>query len=492
MVTGDYRRVMVTMMGPYLAFLISALVTGILISPVALGATTATFDTKTFDTTVAQLHQASGVPGLAVAVLKDGATVFAKGYGIAGPDKRPVTVDTVFQIGSITKAFVALVIQQLAVEGKLRFDAPVVTYLADFRTADITLSNRITVDDLLTHRSGLTTLAGNGGITADQSLSGPKAVVRGLANSSLSTQPGYAFQYSNANYVVLSHLIETLDQRSFEQALEARIFEPLNMTHSHVATAPSDDMHMATPYRLWFSWPVPWLPAPKYPPDRTMIGAGGIVSSINDLAVFVEAVRSKDPRVVPPSAERLFVMRPFWESWGYGYGWFTQRLGTERVFEHSGLTPGFFTLATHLPDSDATVVVLTNQSGLAQGDLPRAVVNAALGREPVAVQSPIMARLAVWSALMAPLGLLVLLIKTLYLLHRSEKGGAKIRRLFNAMLGMLLVIGSITGYTVYPRLMNLDYDASLAYFPDLTLTLIAGLVMALLCGLSRLVLSLRS
>ena len=474
-----------------LARFLSILLTGMLLSPMAVGAMPTTFDAQAFDATVTRLHQQSGVPGLAVAVLQNGTPVFTKGYGIAGPDNRPVTVDTVFQIGSITKAFVALVIQQMAAEGKLNLDAPVVTYLPAFRTADSARSNQITVDHLVTHRSGLTTLAGNGGVSADRNVSGPEAVVRGLANVELFADPGGVFQYSNANYVVLSHLIETLDQRSFEAALKARIFEPLNMRHSFVLAAPADEEHLASPYRLWFGWPMPWAPTPKHPPDRTMIGAGAVLASVADLAVFVDAVCSRDPRVIPASADRLFSMKPFWEGWGYGYGWFTQSHDSGRIFEHSGLTPGFFTLATCLPDSGTTVVVLTNQSGLAQGDLPRAVVHAALNRAPVPVEPSVMARSAIWSAVMAPLGLLVLLIKTLYLLRDASHTPAMGSRLFNGILGVMLLIVSITGYVIYPHLMDLSYGASLAYFPDLTLTLLLGFLMALACGAARLVLSVR-
>ena len=98
---------------------VSTLLIGMLLNPMAVATVPATFDAQAFDATVTRLHQESGVPGLAVAVLDNGTPVFTKGYGIAGPDKRPVTVDTVFQIGSITKAFVALVIQQMAAEGQL-------------------------------------------------------------------------------------------------------------------------------------------------------------------------------------------------------------------------------------------------------------------------------------------------------------------------------------------------------------------------------------
>jgi len=475
-----------------LAHLVFALVS--LSTPFALASSvaTASFDAGEFDANVIRLHRESGAPGLAVAVIQDGVSVFEKGYGVAGPNQQSVSVETVFQTGSITKAFVALVIQQMADEGKLELDAPVVKYLPDFRTADQALSGQITIDHLITHRSGLTTMAGNSGHAADITWRDPADAVHKLRSVQLFSEPGNTFQYSNANYVVLSHLIETVDQRSFEEALHARIFKPLNMQHSYVTTISPDSMHVATPHRIWFGWPLAWQPKPKEPPDRTMIGAGGIATSIEDLAVFVDAVRSRDPSVVPKTADRLFALNPFWGDWGYGYGWYTQSGGPEPIFEHSGFTPGFFALAVMLPDSGTTVVVLTNLSGLVQGDLPRAVVHAALNWEPMSAKAPFTAHLAIWSALMAPLGLFVLFVKTIHLLRSSARGTMKKRSVLDGLLGLMLVIFSITGYIIYPQLMNLSYGASIAFFPDLTFTVFAAIGMALLSGIARLMLFLRT
>ena len=453
---------------------------------------TVTFDAQSFDTTVTRLHQESGVPGLAVAVMRRGQVVFAKGYGVADPEHRAVSTETVFQVGSITKAFVALVIQQLAAEGKLELDAPVIKYLPDFRTLDRARSARITADHLVTHRSGLSTVAGNSGHVVDNGLSGPAAAVAGLASVQLFAEPGSTFQYSNANYVVLSHLIETVDQRRFEEALQARIFDPLGMQHSFVIVPPSESVHVAIPYRLWFGQPVAWTPPAQEPPDRTMIGAGAVSASIEDLATFVDAVRLRDPRVVPASADRLFALNTFWEQWGYGYGWFTRSDGENLIFEHSGFTPGFFSLAVMSPESATSVVVLTNQGGLAQGDLPRAIAHAAFNWEPIPAKAPLMARLAIWSAVMAPLGLLVLLTKTVVLLRSSSLVPTTRTRLFNAVLGLSLMACSAACYAIYPELMALSFGASWAYFPDLTLTVIVAMGMALVSGLARLALSLKS
>ena len=80
-----------------------------------------------------------------------------------------------------------------------------------------------------------------------------------------------------------------------------------------------------------------------------MIGAGGISASVEDLSRYVEAVRTRDPRVVPQEASRLFIIQPFYEQRGYGYGWYTDSSRDEPVYLHSGFTPGFFALATMVP-----------------------------------------------------------------------------------------------------------------------------------------------
>ena len=193
------------------------------------------FDVVSFDAVAANMREDAGVPGMAVAVLRNGQVLHIKGYGVEGPNEQPVTAQTAFQIGSITKSFVALVILQLASEGKLTLDDPVVRHVATFSTASKTQSDRITIDHLVTHRSGLTTLDGNSANAVEANLSGPAAAVAALASAQLSAEPGETFQYSNANYAVLSHLIEVLDGQSFEQALVTRIFEPLGMTNSFVS-----------------------------------------------------------------------------------------------------------------------------------------------------------------------------------------------------------------------------------------------------------------
>ncbi len=222
-----------------------------------------------------------------------------------------------------------------------------------------------------------------------------------------------------------------------------------------------------------------------------MIGAGGVSASIEDLARYVEAVRTRDPRIVPKGADRLFAIKPFYEQWGHAYGWYTDSAGDEPVYVHSGFTPGFFALATMVPAKGQVVVVLTNMSGLAHGNLPQAVTNAALGWDPVSAAPPIGAKIAIWSAVTAPIGLLLLLYKTgRRLLYRRQPMRPWVRGL-NVGVALGLVAGVCGVYIGFQAMMGVSFHTGYAYYPDLTATTVAAMVLALLLAAGRLALVVR-
>ncbi len=457
----------------------------------AQGNASGELDVVAFEDAIKEMREAAGAPGMAVAVMRNGRVLHAGGYGVVGPDGEPVTPQTAFQIGSITKSFVALVILQMAAEGKLGLDDPVVRHLPEFVTANRLLSDRITIDHLVTHHSGLTTVDGNTSNEVDPDLSGPAASVAGLAQAVLFDEPGASFQYSNANYIVLSHLIEMLDGKPFEQALKARIFDPLEMSRTFVQVPPEDGIAVATGYRLWFGVPLPRQAEPTAERDRRRIGAGGVSASIEDLAIYAAAVASRDSRVVPRDAERLFAVRPMVEGWGYAYGWYSHEVDDEPVYEHSGFTPGFFSLATVVPATGHVVVVLTNMSGLAHGDLPRAVTHAAMGWDPVPAAASMGARIAIWSAVTAPLGLLLLLYKTgRRLLVHADPMSPLVRSLnAGAVLGLL--IGVYVVYIGFPAMTGVSFSTGWSFFPDLTVTAVVSMGLCLFVAAGRLILVIR-
>ena len=173
------------------------------------------------------------VPGLAVAVVKDGNVVFSKGYGVRELGK-PAAVDahTLFAVGSTTKAMTAALIGMLVDEKKLSWDDAVVKHLPWFQLSDPYLTREITVRDLLTHRAGL----GN----ADYLWYGQETEPREILRRVRLLAPAYSlrssFIYQNVMYAAAGAVIEAVTGQSWEEVMRTRLFEPLGMSET-IATA---------------------------------------------------------------------------------------------------------------------------------------------------------------------------------------------------------------------------------------------------------------
>ena len=170
-------------------------------------------DTATVDNWLeAQLRDA-GIPGGALAIVRDGRVVDERGFGTADLTGRPVTATTPFVIGSLSKSITALAVMQLVDAGRVDLDAPVRRYLPEFSVADPAAADRITVRELLTHTSGLSTATGIVPLTTPAT--SLDARVRDLAAVQLASAPGTRYAYSNANYLVLGRLVEVVSGEPF-------------------------------------------------------------------------------------------------------------------------------------------------------------------------------------------------------------------------------------------------------------------------------------
>ena len=161
----------------------------------------------------AQMQEAQ-IPGLALGIVHGDQIVHLRGFGVANPAGQPVTPQTPFILGSLSKSFTALAIMQLIDAGKMALDAPVQRYLPWFRVADSNASAQIRVYHLLHQTSGLPTpaggeaMAGTGEATLEQR-------VRELSTVALTQPVGSTFQYSNANYLVLGLLVQVVSGQSY-------------------------------------------------------------------------------------------------------------------------------------------------------------------------------------------------------------------------------------------------------------------------------------
>lgn len=222
-----------------------------------------------------------GLPGVSIAIVKDGQIIYEKGLGLANVEHaKPFTPNTSSYIASVTKVFLAFAIMQLSDEGKVNIDAPVRTYLPNFKLADAALTERITVRDLLCHRYGLS----NWPITFAEAYSGvfdDAFYYREMETSKINGK----WSYSNLHFTLLGRIVEAVSGQPWQTYLQDHVFRPAGMSGS---TARASELYSftdcATPYVEENN---AWFPSPLRKVDSTMHAAGGIGSSAHDLARWI-------------------------------------------------------------------------------------------------------------------------------------------------------------------------------------------------------------
>lgn len=340
-----------------------------------------------------------GLPGVAVAVIENGAVVYLQGYGVDG-DGRSMTPQTQMLIGSQSKSFTALAIAQLAEAGKLDLAAPVQTYIPWFRVADEGASAHITVNHLLHHTSGLSD-AGYGVVLPDDATL--EQAVRSLAQAQLTAPVGATFQYFNRGYTTLAYIVELVGGQSYADYIQANILNPLGMTTSTAAPATATGLTPGHTRLFGFALPVR-EPIPTYG-----VGEGWIVSTAEDMARYAGAFLSDGAGLVSPAMLR-YILNP--GPGNYGMGWFIAD-GGAKLF-HGGANQTFRTEVNLYPRRDRGFVLLTNQGYqvdhfVSAAQLTAGVEAVVLGRTPPPVSQGWSVRQMGWG-----LGLLVLALLALH------------------------------------------------------------------------------
>jgi CubicO group peptidase (beta-lactamase class C family) len=260
---------------------------------------------------------ASGVPGVAYAVVADGAIASAGARGVVrtGSDVD-VTPDRPFLSGPISKSFAAMAVMQLVEAGEVDVGAEISQYLDAFSGRQ---AGAITVRQLLSHTSGFSTLQGNSSHTG--ATTGGDELARRvdcIAERAPAYPPGERWEYSNTNYLVLGRRVEVVSGQDYQAYVATTILEPIGMTSSFVSDGESPES-MATGHTPWF-----WTKRPLADGAtcRGMAPAGGVVASAHDLALYLQTMMNGKDDVL--SAEsKAQTMRPAGgAATFYGLGWF--------------------------------------------------------------------------------------------------------------------------------------------------------------------------
>ncbi len=330
------------------------------------------------DAFVDSVMTAFEVPGVGLAIVKDGQVVVAKGYGVRRMgEPAPVDEHTLFGIASNTKVFTATALGLLVEEGKIEWDAPVVRYLPWFQMWDPWVTRQITVRDLLVHRSGL-------GLGAGDLLWWPPSTYerREIARRLRLIQPATSFRsayaYDNVLYLVAGEVIEAISGRTWEQFVAERILRQVGMSDSNVRhSAAENGGNVAAPHGRIDGTVRPIKP---FASDNTN-PAGGINAGATDMAKWVTVLlqdgqladgsrlfsertsRTLQTLVTPmpigtPSPELAAQRMDFR---GYALGLNVHDYRGRKIVTHTGGLPGYVSKVTMVPEIGLGVVVLTNQ-----------------------------------------------------------------------------------------------------------------------------------
>lgn len=323
------------------------------------------------------------VQGISVAIVKNGQVILSKGYGYRDTDKKlPVTSQTLFEIGSSTKAFTATAVCMLDDEGKIDLDKPVINYMPTFKMWDDYVTLNMTPRDLLTHRSGLPRhdLVWYG---TDKTR---KELVEALRYLEPSKPFRTTFQYQNMMFMTAGYLVEQVSGKTWEDFVKERIFTPLEMNNSNFSvTVMQASNDYSTGYNEEKDGSVKVIP---YRPADAVGPAGTINSCSDDMAKWLvfqlgngnyngkqllseSKIREMHtPFITVPSQPSGDV---FYSS--YGLGWFiTNYRGHTRV-EHGGNIDGFSASVCLMPYDSIGIVVLSNMNN---SSIPSVVRNTAI------------------------------------------------------------------------------------------------------------------
>jgi CubicO group peptidase (beta-lactamase class C family) len=309
--------------------------------------------------------------GLAVGVVRYGSLEWFHGHGLADvASDAPVTEDTVFRIGSLTKTFTAIAVMQLCEQGLVDLDAPVGTYLRAYELIPAKATHQpATVRQLLTHTAGLpemvhplrvfTPVLGET-VPYGQPLPTPADFYRGGLR--LVAEPGTRHTYSNHGFATLGQIVEDVSGAPLDRYLREHLFEPLGMADTDLLRSDRVEPRLATGYTLRAR-----APRPVGDRDLVTVGAGSAYSTTRDMARYVAALldggAGKHGSVLEPGTlADMFAphYQPDPRVPGVGLSFFRHDVGGHLVVAHEGVLPGFNCQLSVAPHDGVGVVAFTN------------------------------------------------------------------------------------------------------------------------------------
>jgi CubicO group peptidase (beta-lactamase class C family) len=345
------------------------------------------------------------MPGFSIAVVDDGETIYAEGFGLRDTEKDlPATPDTLYGIGSITKSFVAIGIMQLVEAGEITLDDPVSKYIP-FEVG--MPEDPIRIRHLLTHSPGIPSLA-TSTVAISRGLGFDTGVPLGSAadfyrfvngaQDEIVAKPGERFFYHNAAWRMLGAIIQVKSGVPFHRYLKENVIEPLGMerTTLSLTTFKGDPDHILPHLKVGDTVEASRFPYPN--PDDNLefsfiTAAGGIVSSVNEMTRYLNAQIDKGKigsgRLASEGSfekmQQLHIRRPdrYYGEYGYGYGLaITPDFLGHKMIDHGGSIAVSTAYMAFVPDLKAGVVMMGNSSGMDYATIAESVLAILMGKDP--------------------------------------------------------------------------------------------------------------
>jgi CubicO group peptidase (beta-lactamase class C family) len=309
---------------------------------------------------------------------------FIKGYGLANMEWNiPNAPDTKHRLGSITKQFTSMLIMQLVQKGKIKLDGKLTEYLPYYRKDT---GDRITIEMLLTHSSGIPSYTGKQNFFSEVSRKfyKPDDFVKEQCSGDLEFEPGRQFAYNNSGYFILGAIIEKLSGKSYAEVLKENIFDPLGMKNTGYDLAEPILEKRASGYEKNLNG---YRNAPFL--DMSLpYAAGSLYSTVEDLLIWDKALQT-EKLLSKKLMDEIF--KPRIDAFGgkYAFGWsiMKKKIGSEEyeVITHGGGINGFNTINYFIPKNGDVVILFSNAGGAPLGEMADKIIDILNGKE---VQMP--------------------------------------------------------------------------------------------------------
>ncbi|HQD44888.1 MAG TPA: serine hydrolase [Kaistella sp.] len=351
---------------------------------------------KKLDELIQNTLKTFDVPGISVGIIKDGKTVYAKGFGVSSMNtQQKMDENTLVGIASNSKGFTATALAILVDEGKLNWDDKVTKFIPEFQMYDPYVSQQVTVNDLITHRAGLG--LGQGDLMFFPE--GGSLTVNDIVHNVRYLKPANSFRstlnYNNIMFIVEGEVIHRISGLSWAEFIEQKIMKPVGMTSSYGSYNRAKAANVSNIIEAHAPVDGKAIPVP-HDWNETGNAAGGIISNIKDMNTWAEFLMNgfttKDGKklVSDKQIQQLWnlqistpvALKNSYDSnfGGYGLGWFLTDVKGHKQVYHTGGLIGTVTQFTLIPDMKLGIVVLTNQqSGAAFSTITNTVKDAYLG-----------------------------------------------------------------------------------------------------------------